>query len=1293
MSKKFSVLFDDEEEEYIYDPMASYLEERAKRQAEASGENNETPDVAESGGVDPALTEEDRPQEKDNSPRNTPQEPEPEPEPEQEAPSVEVIAQGAQCTCTCGAKPGQMSVASQFKVYCNGGSKLIATDMDKTILSVNFGSCKPKNNGPCIPSVTWSEVYEDVRIMGSMKILTMNSVGTCPAGGGTIRFSTSGQSAVVSSEPVSPLKARAMTAANPLINPSDLDPPPTTGGEPAVPARIGDPIGVTEVAEVIFTKIGEAVKTGVSSKVDKIVPVTYKNACFPVKQPYGKTCVFKATDGGDITWKVRNENMNVIGTQDRADGTTGIVFPKKGRYVVEAYKTSSYVKDDTKLGELEKKPQNYRNALIVDAVPDEIVLKADRKTCKLNDKVRVSAKGLFEDLSVRTDKIAYIVAKEGGIIVTDPAGATVTKTADGAEIVFGESGKYVVGGTCGETVVNKTEVIDVIALRVLAVKVNGKPEYKARPGETLDFKAELNLPGESNADIRWVVKYKKADGEQETVVFPENKVKPVGELFKTIGIYLVYARTPKQDDKESAKAVVRVSTPAFLRAEWKNRNGVSVKDIGRKETVYADLIFEGVVGLDLAFRLFHKKTGKLTEVYNRTCKMLQNTIRLSIDDGILQRCQNLGEGDLLYWTAEVSTPGQTLGWKTKNYPGIRFTLKNAITGFIFYGDRACTQQISKASYGTPVYGRVTTRNLGGESLELLVYPGMTGQWNDSDKILYRSEKTVSDDNTAVFEFTASKDWSISYSEFYTVLARQINKYDNYVEVTEKVINKNVQYICFTQDPFNTGEGQSKTQVRQTGDTAKELKCPRCEKDITADELRQVFTADNIAGSLQQLANELNRSYGDRKLYEIFGLDTCLRKAHFFAQAREESGNDLEGALSGESLNYDYDGLVKTFPYFAAHPGEADKYCRKDSVKGNRDGKIQQADQIAIANIAYADKNRGAKHKLGNVKEGDGWRFRGRGILQTTGRENYGKNQKSADKLLGTDTVNLINEDNEKDTGYSMQQAVVMGLAQWYRNKLEYVADGGSDEKDVDNLVDIINKFTNSRKQRKEHFKLTVNIFRVGECVYEYGPTLIKKDAAETYDKAYKADETTAYIDVTQPDDRATEGLLVLFDDTGILFMCYALARGSNRNRLVDGGNGDTPAGLASSCWKNKGKDEYPSYGKYGVIDLTGMTGEFKKSGRKGILIHAGHTVGYTGGKGGKIFDDRGCLMNTHGCVRVYNADIRRLVNRYKALQQAGKTIQCYIEDVEADKFGEVFTFYDITPDPKDSRRETDSKTQ
>lgn len=82
----------------------------------------------------------------------------------------------------------------------------------------------------------------------------------------------------------------------------------------------------------------------------------------------------------------------------------------------------------------------------------------------------------------------------------------------------------------------------------------------------------------------------------------------------------------------------------------------------------------------------------------------------------------------------------------------------------------------------------------------------------------------------------------------------------------------------------------------------------------------------------------------------------------------------------ENLNYSEDALKNTFSYFRNNPLEAKKYARN---------------QEAIANRAYANR-------IGNgdVLSGDGWKFRGRGFVQLTGRDLY----KKYSNLLGYDFI-------------------------------------------------------------------------------------------------------------------------------------------------------------------------------------------------------------------------------------------------------------------------------------------------
>lgn len=107
------------------------------------------------------------------------------------------------------------------------------------------------------------------------------------------------------------------------------------------------------------------------------------------------------------------------------------------------------------------------------------------------------------------------------------------------------------------------------------------------------------------------------------------------------------------------------------------------------------------------------------------------------------------------------------------------------------------------------------------------------------------------------------------------------------------------------------------------------------------------------------------------LFEKYEINTPLRIAGFMAQCAHESGDftTLE-----ENLNYSEKALNSVFGrYFGKGKRNAKDYARKPEK---------------IANYVYQDEFRSKQGAMGNVNDGDGWLFRGRGIKQLTGRNNY-----------------------------------------------------------------------------------------------------------------------------------------------------------------------------------------------------------------------------------------------------------------------------------------------------------------
>lgn len=136
-----------------------------------------------------------------------------------------------------------------------------------------------------------------------------------------------------------------------------------------------------------------------------------------------------------------------------------------------------------------------------------------------------------------------------------------------------------------------------------------------------------------------------------------------------------------------------------------------------------------------------------------------------------------------------------------------------------------------------------------------------------------------------------------------------------------------------------------------------------------------------------------------------------RQAAFLAQLAHESGELL---WLSENLNYSPQGLMSTWPR-RFNAAQANLYARKPQ---------------AIANYVYANR-------MGNGDEasGDGWRYRGRGLFQVTGRKNY--------RACGAD-LNMPLEDNP-DLLEEPDAAAFSAAWYWHKENLNTLADCGAFE--------------------------------------------------------------------------------------------------------------------------------------------------------------------------------------------------------------------------------------------------------
>jgi putative chitinase len=170
--------------------------------------------------------------------------------------------------------------------------------------------------------------------------------------------------------------------------------------------------------------------------------------------------------------------------------------------------------------------------------------------------------------------------------------------------------------------------------------------------------------------------------------------------------------------------------------------------------------------------------------------------------------------------------------------------------------------------------------------------------------------------------------------------------------------------------------------------------------------------------------------------EKFGVNTPLRLAHFLAQCGHESGGFR---LTQENLNYSAKGLQGIFKKYFPSEAVALQYQRNPQK---------------IANKVYASR-------MGNGDEasGDGFKFRGRGYIQLTGKTNYSAFDKTVDDDITTNPDLVA-------TKYPLLSAAWF----WSKNGLNTIADAGATDEVVTKATKKVNGGTIGLADRIKHFK-------------------------------------------------------------------------------------------------------------------------------------------------------------------------------------------------------------------------------
>ena len=175
-----------------------------------------------------------------------------------------------------------------------------------------------------------------------------------------------------------------------------------------------------------------------------------------------------------------------------------------------------------------------------------------------------------------------------------------------------------------------------------------------------------------------------------------------------------------------------------------------------------------------------------------------------------------------------------------------------------------------------------------------------------------------------------------------------------------------------------------------------------------------------------------------KILPIYKITTPARVAAFLAQCAHESGNFTRLT---ENLNYRADSLRKVFPKYFPTDTIAAQYAKRPEL---------------IANRVYANR-------MGNGSEqtGDGWKYRGRGLIQLTGKRNY---------MLFAASINTP-LDQVPDYLVTFEGAIQSACWFWEQNNLNPIAD----RRDIVQLTKKINGGTIGLADRQRHYQHALHI--------------------------------------------------------------------------------------------------------------------------------------------------------------------------------------------------------------------------
>lgn len=648
--------------------------------------------------------------------------------------------------------------------------------------------------------------------------------------------------------------------------------------------------------------------------------------------------------------------------------------------------------------------------------------------------------------------------------------------------------------------------------------------------------------------------------------------------------------------------VVTVKRPRLMYASWRDGLGYMKFVTGWKEHNHLSLVFEQANNQDvlISFGAHDLQAAKQVILQNDIKKKVINDRVNLVFTADMDKMKMLREGMYFFATVKFVNPHYTSAQDRVLQPAklLRLKCDPEIIAIRFFKNG---KQVFKAAYGETLEGKVWSRNLVYKDLTVEIYrkEARTGiDWLRNDTMVFSCNAYVNSDGFACFKFKLDSSFKDNYKEDF---------HSFYVKVKEqKMGGVNAMILAFPEPTDNRKKnGKAASLIQQVKIKGKKTNCEACNKEITIAEIQDICK-DAKGRSVIQEMKHINGAIDFLNNYrEKSGLTRCIRKAHFLAQLAEET----KFYKLGEQFNYSATGLMETFSRFRSAEGQ--KRAEKWGRSADSTVPVSEANQVNIANWVYAGINGNSK----DVEVGDGWRYRGKGFIQLTGKSNYKEASGYFNKYFGAEQKDWVA--NPDALINDPKDAMATALVFWRSRQLNARADTGVSEASLSFVTKPLNDALKNFNERAYFFERAVQTLNVNNCIHyiasqdQKGSIVVVRGTGHHYVKGFVVYETLVWRNLTLERYQQDQKSNSLRDPDFITYLsrdawdtkCYDKEQKKNITVKHDdqryGSNNEAPPGTYYLFVGNSGQ-KYSMYlgDSPGNATINGPHGE-----RSGIAIH------------------------------------------------------------------------------------------